>query len=70
MPIFYDPIRNEWFCYCNECAKEERTREALQNQGWVEVQLDLEDPRRQEEGLWYCQGCGQLLDDVPPICFL
>ena len=71
MPVFfYDPRKETWLSFCDRCAKEEQTRNARQEQGWEEVRLGLEDPKRQEQGLWYCQTCGALLEDVPPIRFV
>jgi hypothetical protein len=49
---------------CDRCAAEPETARAVREQGWKEVSRS--HPRARE-GAWYCQTCGELLEDVPPV---
>jgi len=67
MPRFWvDPTRNHALvALCDRCAAEEKTARAVREQGWKEVPRS--HPRAREEGAWYCQTCGELLEDVLPV---
>lgn len=49
---------------CDRCAAEPETARAVQK-GWKEISRS--HPRAREEGAWYCQTCGELLEDVLPV---
>jgi len=49
---------------CDRCAAEEKTKQAVR-EGWKEVSRS--HPRAREEGAWYCEVCGELLEDVLPV---
>ena len=50
---------------CDRCAAEEKTKQAVREQGWKEVARS--HPRVRKEGAWYCEVCGELLEDVLPV---
>jgi len=49
---------------CDRCAAEEKTKQAVREQGWKEVSRSQAP---EEEGAWYCQTCGELLEDMLPV---
>jgi len=49
---------------CDRCAAEPETARAVREQGWREVSRSQAP---EEEGAWYCQTCGELLEDVLPV---
>jgi hypothetical protein len=49
---------------CDRCAAEEKTARAVREQGWKEVSRSQVPG---EEGAWYCEVCGELLEDVLPV---
>jgi len=64
--LWVDPARNQALvALCDRCAAEPETARAVREQGWKEVPRS--HPRAREEGAWYCQACGELLEDVPPV---
>jgi hypothetical protein len=46
---------------CDRCAAEPETARAVREQGWKEVS------RSQAPEAWYCEVCGELLEDVLPV---
>jgi hypothetical protein len=67
MPRFWvDPTRGgALVALCDRCAAEEKTKQAVREQGWKEISRS--HPRAREEGAWYCEVCGELLEDVLPV---
>jgi hypothetical protein len=49
---------------CDRCAAEPETARAVREQGWKEVSCSQVP---EEEGAWYCQTCGELLEDMLPV---
>jgi hypothetical protein len=63
--FWVDPTRGgALVALCDRCAAEEKTKQAVQEQGWKEVSRS--HPRARE-GAWYCEVCGELLEDVLPV---
>jgi len=66
MPRFWvDPTRGgAVVALCDRCAAEPETSRAVREQGWKEVSRSH---LRAREGAWYCEVCGELLEDVLPV---
>jgi hypothetical protein len=64
--FWVDPTRGgALVALCDRYAAEEKTARAVREQGWKEVSRS--HPRAREEGAWYCEVCGELLEDVLPV---